>query len=411
MKQKIRTRIKIFLFACLLVATTFVLPTLSYSGTYYVSTNGNDGNPGSLTSPFRTIKFALGRLIAGDTLLIRGGTYSEKLESHNGTNFPSGNSWENPVLISAFSGEAVTLAGKISIGIETPTTQYVIFDGIIIDATGQDTGISINGGAHHLRFINGEVKNSGGTSGITTTYTNDSNPSNTYHEFINMNIHHNGITKNLDHGFYVKTSGNLIEYCRIHDNAAWGIVNYVLDGDPRANNNIYRNNLLYNNGNILGSGGGISISRGDNNSIYNNVVWGNENGIKVNNIGNPREAKVYNNTVYKNKARGIDVFPGAVDTKVINNISFNNSIDIFNDGTNTILSKNLTVDPNFVDSANGDFHLFETSLAINNGMPLEEVKTDMAGLQRPLVAPSIGAYEYNAQLAGEPPKNLRFVTN
>jgi hypothetical protein len=46
--------------------------------TRYVSVGGSDGNPGSLSRPWRTIGFAASRLRPGDTLLIRGGTYLER---------------------------------------------------------------------------------------------------------------------------------------------------------------------------------------------------------------------------------------------------------------------------------------------------------------------------------------------
>lgn len=134
----------------------------------------------------------------------------------------------------------MTLRGTMAIGIETPLTQYVIFDGIIVDATGLESGISLNGGTHHLRFINGEVKNAVGTSGINTSYHNDNSPGNTSHQFINMHVHHNGLNTSYytaihtaahRHGFYIETSDNLIEKCQIHDNAGWGIDQYrFVDG-------------------------------------------------------------------------------------------------------------------------------------------------------------------------------------
>ena len=46
--------------------------------TRYVSVQGSDGNPGSLSRPWRTIAFAAGQLRPGDTLLVRGGTYLER---------------------------------------------------------------------------------------------------------------------------------------------------------------------------------------------------------------------------------------------------------------------------------------------------------------------------------------------
>jgi Right handed beta helix region len=44
----------------------------------YVAVHGNDGNPGSLDRPWRTLAFALSQLRPGDTLFLRGGTYLER---------------------------------------------------------------------------------------------------------------------------------------------------------------------------------------------------------------------------------------------------------------------------------------------------------------------------------------------
>ena len=44
---------------------------------HYVSTSGNDANPGTSTSPWRTIQHAANVTKAGDTVYVRGGTYKE----------------------------------------------------------------------------------------------------------------------------------------------------------------------------------------------------------------------------------------------------------------------------------------------------------------------------------------------
>jgi len=48
-----------------------------HAATYYVSTSGFDSNPGTLESSWQTLKNSLGKLRAGDTLNLRGGTYYE----------------------------------------------------------------------------------------------------------------------------------------------------------------------------------------------------------------------------------------------------------------------------------------------------------------------------------------------
>lgn len=46
---------------------------------HYVSTSGNDANPGTSSSPWRTIQHAANVAIAGDTVYVRGGTYNESV--------------------------------------------------------------------------------------------------------------------------------------------------------------------------------------------------------------------------------------------------------------------------------------------------------------------------------------------
>lgn len=44
---------------------------------FYVATDGDNANPGTLAQPWRTLAYAIGRLTAGQTLVVRGGTYFE----------------------------------------------------------------------------------------------------------------------------------------------------------------------------------------------------------------------------------------------------------------------------------------------------------------------------------------------
>lgn len=65
------------LFVLLLIACPFT----GWAATYYVSTAGNDSNGGtSVDSPLRTIQKAVSKSVAGDTVLIRSGTYREQVE-------------------------------------------------------------------------------------------------------------------------------------------------------------------------------------------------------------------------------------------------------------------------------------------------------------------------------------------
>lgn len=73
---------------------------------YVVSTTGNDANAGTEVAPWRTIQTSIAKLVAGDTLLIRGGTYYETLAiSTSGTA-------AGYITIDAWPGETVTLDGQ-----------------------------------------------------------------------------------------------------------------------------------------------------------------------------------------------------------------------------------------------------------------------------------------------------------
>jgi hypothetical protein len=50
---------------------------------YYVSTTGNDGNPGAQDSPWATIQKAANTMVAGDTALVQPGNYSERVNISN----------------------------------------------------------------------------------------------------------------------------------------------------------------------------------------------------------------------------------------------------------------------------------------------------------------------------------------
>lgn len=53
--------------------------------TYYVATNGSDSNPGTQNSPFATLSYAATKAQAGDTVYVRGGTYSFANEQYIGS--------------------------------------------------------------------------------------------------------------------------------------------------------------------------------------------------------------------------------------------------------------------------------------------------------------------------------------
>jgi hypothetical protein len=79
---------------------------VSTGNVYYVSTSGNDANPGSLAQPWQTIYKATRTVAAGDTVYIRGGTYQESVI------FYTGGTQTAPLTIAGYPGEEAILDGN-----------------------------------------------------------------------------------------------------------------------------------------------------------------------------------------------------------------------------------------------------------------------------------------------------------
>ncbi|MEI7732944.1 MAG: hypothetical protein WCO56_25455 [Verrucomicrobiota bacterium] len=98
-----------------LVATLagWLISPCVYAATYYVATNGNDAyttnQAKNISTPWQTINRAASNLVAGDTCLIRAGTYRETV-----TVRASGTS-NAPLTFQAYSNEIVTLDGTDSL--------------------------------------------------------------------------------------------------------------------------------------------------------------------------------------------------------------------------------------------------------------------------------------------------------
>jgi len=72
---------------------------------YYVSTQGNDTDPGTEASPWKTIQKAANTIKAGDTVYIRGGVYNERVV------LKTSGSQDKYITFTNYPGEAVTIDG------------------------------------------------------------------------------------------------------------------------------------------------------------------------------------------------------------------------------------------------------------------------------------------------------------
>jgi hypothetical protein len=90
----------------LLFILLVLLSPIANAATYYVSPAGVDTNTGTITAPFKTINKGVAKVVAGDTLLVRGGTYYETVSVR-----ASGTS-SAPIIVKAYSGELPIIDGQ-----------------------------------------------------------------------------------------------------------------------------------------------------------------------------------------------------------------------------------------------------------------------------------------------------------
>lgn len=403
--------------------------------TFYVAKNGNDNNPGTLALPWLTIQKGANSAEAGDTVYVRDGIYSEKVK------ITRSGSEGNYITFSAYPGESVTIdaSGKVGqwdgavhvnganyikiigftvinsdwngimvsnyfnkprpqniiirnctvhdiqrCGLFTEYADYVIYDGNLVYNTqlAGGSGGQQNENINIINTTNFEIKNNRiyGTANYESIDVKMA--------CSNGSIHHNDVTPNMSCGIYIDSQGYPISNIDIY-------------------NNIVRPNQGYG---IRGIALAVEVSGSlEHCKVYNNIIYGTgAAGIVPGasySAGKINDLIVVNNTVFNcgwgtSWGGGIRIeYGSATNIMLRNNISYNNGGDGGNlmTNANTTLDHNLIgIDPNFVNSASGDFHLQENSPAIDSGSASSFVPVnDYQGNSRPLgKGYDIGALEY-----------------
>lgn len=125
----------------------FPEPNPALGNTYYVSTTGNNNNPGTLGAPWKTVKHAMSQMQPGDITYIRAGIYNE-------TNLKFDNS--------GMANKPITLSAYIN----NNNYEEVIIDG---NANNLSWGIIIENGSYYT--IQGLILRNFTRQGITTQET------------------------------------------------------------------------------------------------------------------------------------------------------------------------------------------------------------------------------------------------
>ncbi len=212
--------------------------TAAAAFSYYVSPNGSDTNNGSQTSPFKTFSKSVSVLVAGDTLNILGGTYTERLSiNKSGTasapiSIKSANT-QNPVVINLNNS-----TGPIISTARTSSYIHILGNGIEAKNSSADC-IDLNGQYNLLKNI-------------------------VSHDCQNHGIYSDGAHNVIDGN--TQYFSNLSNSSR-NASSGWGSAIKLRVG---ADDNLIQNNLVYRN-----YGEGIAATRSINTIIRNNRVYDN----------------------------------------------------------------------------------------------------------------------------------------
>ena len=135
---------------------------------FYVSTTGNDTNPGTILSPWRTIQHAANSVQAGDTVYVRGGVYTESVNIS-----ASGSAIAGPITFQTFPGENAIVDGTGLVpstsstqGLINITNQsYISIQGLEVrnyqtgSASAIPAGIWVSGSGSNIQILNNLIHN------------------------------------------------------------------------------------------------------------------------------------------------------------------------------------------------------------------------------------------------------------
>ena len=407
-------------------------PTPIQAGTgnvFYIAPNGDNNNVGSEALPWRNLNHAVYALKAGETVLVKNGTYQESLYI-NKSGLPG-----KPITYKAYPGHKpkIEINRKQLEGILIQGASYINVEGFEVVYT-----------APGAEAAKGEQTD----NGIDISNADSALP------------HHINIKNNNVHGFpgggiftvladYVTFEGNTV-----WENALWakwgnsGISMYQnVEFDQKTGYHmIIRGNTVYKNENKLPSYaiGSTTITDGNciiiddlrhtqkfldnktpypaykaNTLIENNICY--DNGARGIHVYSSDNVLVRHNTLYKNQ-RTPSINDGELSAYDASNVRFVNNIVFATIGkkangvgnaSNIVFERNLyfssasnpnksttdiVADPLFinasVNSAIANFRLKASSPAIDAALTTQMPEMDIAGKMRPLgVAADIGAFE------------------
>jgi len=199
---------------------------------------------------------------------------------------------------------------------------------------------------------------------------------------------------------FENTSGNIFENNLIMDCESGGI-GIKSASVSKVTNNIFRNNLLINNGKYVAHFTSFPQNQTSNINLAIKISdyydWNTHQFLAPFTRGNEFQNNLF--FVTNDTARFLyhldNNDPNGWTTEKLNIRQFNSQ----NDQNMDVMLNNLEGDPLFVDLAEGDYHVQSTSPAIDNGvLPLSVLDFEGHPIPYPGTTPDIGIYEYQPTL-------------
>jgi parallel beta-helix repeat protein len=364
---------------------------------YYVDTKGSDSNSGTLDSPFAGMQKGADKAVAGDTVFLRGGTYTFRGAGANSTAgvylTKSGTSDSKRICFWAYKNEkpildfaGVSFASTTSAGIRINGANWLYFKGLEICNVPQPGGAAANNGiwanpTSNTIFEMLDLHNNSGP-GLSMANGNGGNL------VLNCDSHHNydpksnqGDGQNADgFGVHYQKSGpsTVLRGCRAWWNSDDGF-DCISQGVAVTVENCWNALNGYKPGTMTsapsGNGNGFKVGGWGNppdgyptpvptHTIRNCLAFLNKAaGIYTNH--QPGDNYFYNNTAYNNHAAGFNMLGYDLNKKADagrgiyrNNISFSNTATSNGNGAD---ASNNSWDMSGLTVAESDFESLDTA--------------------------------------------------
>lgn len=357
------------------------------ANTYYVSIAGDNTNPGTIDSPWKTLQYAADHADPGSYVYIRGGVYHQKLRITRGGSAAAG-----PIVFSGYPNETAVLDGEgLTVNgleglIEIGQAGYVTIRELEIRNYKTSTrgevpaGIYIHGSGKSISLLDNRIHSIANTAtpegdelsgrdahGIAV-YGTETDAS-----LVDLTIDGNELYDLvLGSSEALAVNGNVDAFAItnniIHDNDNIGIDLIGFEGTAgdmavdQARNGTVRGNVVYgissNNNPSYGASvpngsnaaGGIYIDGGRSILVAENRVYDNDIGIELASEHKGRLTRgitVQDNLIYRNRLTGIAMGGydgergGTSDSKIVSNTLYKN--DLLGDGNGQLyLQANLS---------------------------------------------------------------------